>query len=66
MCVYITRLCEIKRFMGHLIWPSRAKNHVVYATVIEAQLSNEMGVGFLTIAKSVSCECNFFKIYDYI
>ena len=32
----------------------------------KAQPSNEMGVGFLTIAKSVSCECKSFKIHDYI
>ena len=34
--------------------------------LLKVQLSNEMGVGFLTIAKSVSYECNLFRIYDYI
>ena len=39
---------------------------VIHLAFSKAQLSNEMGVGFLTIAKSVSYECNFFRIYDYI
>ena len=39
--------------------------YVIYR-LVKAQPSNEMGVGFLTIAKSVSFECKPFKIYDYI
>ena len=44
----------------------KASNNIRALLQCKAQLSNEMGVGFLTIAKSVSYECNFFRIYDYI
>ena len=40
--------------------------HVKASSLCKAQTSNERGVGFLMIAKSVSCECKPFKIYNYI
>ena len=46
----------------------RSCNNPILAgfNIHKAKQSNELGAGFLTIAKSVSCEYKRFKLYDYI